>query len=136
MTSPHASSSPKRRESPKSPKGRESPHNLVLDTWIEELCSGKQRVDRLSLAVLGDVEGASFHHVARVGGDAERFVDRRVDVLQPDRVLDWQHRMGVRRPAIGEAALEAAAEEQQAVTTAEVAVEPVLLFAVDDQAVA
>jgi hypothetical protein len=53
--------------------------------WLHP--GGEKRLDRLSLAVLGDVEGASFHHVARVGGDAEGPVDRRVNVFQPDRVL-------------------------------------------------
>ena len=83
--------------------------------------------DRLAYPVVGDVEGALLDYVRELGGDAERVINSRVQVLDDDGVLDGLAGALVRRPAVDIAFFDAATEEQDGAGVGEVAVHPVVL---------
>ena len=95
--------------------------------------SAEQRVDGLAPAVVGDIKRAALGRVRMVSRDAHRFVHRGVHIGERHRILDRKHRVTLSGFAIGEAALEAAAEKQHAVAATEVAVEAEHLLVFDDQ---
>src|SRR5262249_35821286 len=71
--------------------------------------------------------------VTCIGRNAERLVNCRVDIFQPDWIFNWHHWMPVGGFAVHETLLKASPKEHERVAAAEMAVEAVHFFAFDDQ---
>ena len=72
--------------------------------WARRSASGEELKDRFAQAVARGVEGALFDLVREIRRDTDRPIDRGVQVLDHDRVLD-----GLARPFLGRKAVEMAA---------------------------
>ena len=108
--------------------GLRAPSYKVTETsrFLSSLASSSQQgFDRLPLPILRHIKGALFGDVIGVGGNAEGFVDRGMEVRNAYRVLDWNHGMAVGSLPIREATLESASENEHAAAASKMAVKTV-----------
>ena len=101
------------RDIDSSGKGGQRFQDLRLRRLIRDsVCSGKQLLDRLSPAVLGDEEGPLLDLVGLIRGNAQGGIEGGVEVLDGDRVLHHAAGTLVVGAAVEEAGLESTPENQ------------------------